>query len=106
VQSAKLRLVAQSDGTSDGPAVYRTSSLWLESWIAWENRPPRFGGAVGDVGAIPPNAATEYDVTSAVSGNGLYSFNLASTTNDGVSFHSAEAVSSDRRPVLVLAVSG
>jgi acid phosphatase type 7 len=102
VRSAKLRLYAFS-GTADGPAVYATTSSWFESGpgsLTWSNRPARTSGAQDDKGAIATNSWVEYDVTALVSGNGSYSFDLATGSTDGVDFNSREAAS--LRPQLVV----
>jgi fibronectin type 3 domain-containing protein len=100
VQSAKLRLHSTSDGTADGPAVYTTSSSWGETTINWSNRPSRTSSATDDKGAIPADSWVEYDVAPFVTGNGTYSFNLVTTSTDGVNFYSREAAT--LRPELVL----
>jgi glucose/arabinose dehydrogenase/PKD repeat protein len=106
VQSAKLRLASASPGgdTADGPAVYPTSSGWAETAINWNNKPAPTGAALADVGAIPVDAVTEWDVTPAITAEGAVSFRLAQTGNDGVNFHSREAATATLRPQLVLTV--
>lgn len=51
VTSARLRLWI-NDGTSDGPALHRTSSSWGEQTLTWNNQPGPLGAAVLDVGAV------------------------------------------------------
>jgi chitodextrinase len=104
VQSARLRLHFYT-GTVDGPAVYSTSSAWVESGptgITWATRPPPTSAAADDKGAIADGTWVEYDVTQFVTGNGTYSFRLATTSSDGVDIYSREATS--LRPELVLSV--
>jgi fibronectin type 3 domain-containing protein len=100
VASAKLRLSSTSDGTADGPAVYTTSATWSETTINWNTRPAPTSAATDDKGAIPSNTWVEYDVTPFVTGNGTYSFRLATTSTDGVYFSSREAAT--LRPELVV----
>ena len=106
VVSAKLRLASASPGgdTADGPAAYPTSNGWGEASINWNNKPAPTGASLSDVGAIPVDAVTEWDVTPAVTTEGEVSFRLAQTTNDGVNFHSRESATVNRRPELVLTV--
>ena len=99
VTSAKLRLYA-TNGTVDGPAIYTTATAWTETAINWNTRPARTSGATDDKGAIPVNTWVEYDVTPFVSGNGTYSFTLATTSADGVDFNAREAAT--LRPELVV----
>ena len=101
VQNAKLRLY-NYNGTADGPALYTTATAWSETTINWSNRPARTSPATGDKGAIPVNTWVEYDVTPFVTGNGTYSFNLATTSNDGIDFYNREAAT--LRPELVLTI--
>jgi chitodextrinase len=99
VQGAKLRLYAGS-GTANGPAVYTTTASWSETGITWSTRPPRTSAARDDKGAIAASTSVEFDVTPFVGGNGTFSFNLATTSSDGIDFRSRE--SSSLRPELVL----
>ncbi len=101
VQSAKLRLFS-TNSTVDGPAVYSTSAGWGESTITWNNKPAPAGGALADSGGIATGVWTEWDVTPAVTGEGLVSFRLASAVTDGVNFHSRESTTTNLRPELVL----
>ena len=73
---------------------------WSETAINWNTRPARTSAATDDKGAIPVNTWVEYDVTPFVTGNGTYSFNLATTSNDGIDFYSRETAT--LRPELVV----
>ena len=99
VQSAKLRVRAYT-ATVDGPAVYTTTTGWTETGVNWNNRPTRTSPATDDKGSIPTGTWAEYDVTPFVTGSGTYSFNLATTSSDGVDFYSREAAT--LRPELVV----
>jgi uncharacterized repeat protein (TIGR01451 family) len=105
IQSAKLRLYATS-GTANGPAAYKTGSSWSETGISWGNRAARTSGATDDKGSIGSGAWVEYDVKPLVSGDGTHSFVLATSSTDGVDFHSREASDSTRRPRLVVTYAG
>ncbi len=89
VRSAKLRVHVYS-GTVDGPAVYTTDTSWTETAVNWNTRPARTSAPTDDKGAIANNAWVEYDVTQFVSGNGTYSFGLATTSSDGANMYSRE----------------
>jgi glucose/arabinose dehydrogenase/PKD repeat protein len=98
VKSAKLRLFATS-GTGNGPSVYTTSNTWTEAGITWSNRPAR-SSPRSKLGTIAPSTTVEFDVTPFVTGNGTFSFALATGSDDGVDFNSREAASN--RPQLVV----
>ena len=89
VQSATLRVFATS-GTANGPAVYAASNDWSETGITWNTRPALTSGAVDDKGAISTNTWVEFNVTSLVTGDGTYTFNLVPTSSDGIDFSSRE----------------
>jgi glucose/arabinose dehydrogenase len=101
IQAAKLRVHAFS-GTGNGPAVYGAGNTWSETGITWGSRPARTSGAHDDKAAISANSWVEYNVKPLVSGNGTYTFVLATTSSDGVDFHSREG---SLPPQLVLTVS-
>jgi hypothetical protein len=101
VQRAILRVYATA-GTVDGPALYGTDNGWTETGIIWTNRPPRTTAGMDDKGAIATGTWVEYDVTSLVSGNGAFSFVLATTSRDSADFHSRNSTQTALRPQLVV----
>ena len=102
VRQALLRVYANS-ASNDGPAVYATSSTWAESGktgITWRNRPLASGGPLQDKGPIVAKTWVEYDVTAAVTGNGIKSFVLDTLATDAIDFFSRERPTN--RPQLVI----
>jgi hypothetical protein len=99
IKSAKLRLYASTD-TTDGPAVFSAGNAWTQTGVTWSSRPERRSAQLDDKSAITPNTWVEFDVTPVVTGNGTYSFTLATASSDGVNFRSREA--SSMRPELVV----
>ena len=102
VTAARLRLTATTDGTSDGPALYRANGGWSEAALTWANRPPRDALPVADVDAIGLGAVAEYNAAALVTGNGTLDLALASASNDNVDFGSRELTDVARRPQLVV----
>ncbi len=100
VTSAKLRVYV-TEGTSNGPAVYTTSNTWKETGITWNNRPARTSGALDDKGALGINTWVEYNVTPSITGNGTYSFVLATDSTDSLSLSSREGSSAPQLVVIV-----
>jgi len=90
IQSAKLRVYATTNGSTNGPAVYSTGTSWTETGITWNNRPARTSGAVDNKGSIGTNVWVEYNVASLVPGNGTFSFVLAADSTDGIIFSSRQ----------------
>jgi hypothetical protein len=103
VQSARLRVYIPSNGSANGPAVYTTGSSWTETGITWNNRPSRTSGALDNKGALSAGIWVEYNVTSAVTGNGTFSFVLAADSTDGVIFSSRQG---SQPPQLVITLAG
>lgn len=89
VTSATLRFDT-TNGSGNGPKVYLADTNWDESTVTWNTRPGTVGAAVADVGSVPAGEWLEYDVTSAVSGNGTYAFGIVPDSSDGVVLTSRE----------------
>ena len=104
VTGARLQLYA-FDGSTDGPALYRTGTNWSEDTLTWNNRPARVGAAVGDLGAVASGAYVEYDVSTVVTGAGNYAFALVPTGGNGVDFYAKEKSAAEPRLVLTVARS-
>lgn len=93
IQSAKLRVFCSTNGTANGPAVYRAHANWAEygvGGVTWNTQPPLLSGAFDNKGAIAANSWVEYDVTALITTNGTYSFALVADSSDGIEFSSRE----------------
>lgn len=101
VSNAHVRLFV-TDATQNGPALYTTSNAWNETDITWNNRPARTGVALADQGALAKGSWVDYDVTNIVTGDGTYSFVLATDAADLVGFSSREGSSA---PQLVVTLA-
>jgi chitodextrinase len=102
IQSAKLRALATSDGTSFGPSVSATNGSWTETGVTWSNQPGPTGPSYGGATAIPPNTWAEWDVKPLVTGNGTYNFVLTTPNTDGIFFSSREDANTANRPQLIV----
>jgi hypothetical protein len=102
---ARLQLYAV-DGTTDGPALYRTGTEWSEETLSWNTR-PGWGSLpkLGDLGAINTNTRVEYDLTPVVTEPGTYAFALAPTSGNGADFASSESGRAHLMPQLALTVA-
>lgn len=90
VQSARLRVYV-SDGTDNGPKVYKaTSNTWDEATITWNNKPGIGTLAGDDLLKVPSGGYVEWDVTSLVSGNGLVTFVFVADSADRMNGRSKE----------------
>ena len=102
VAGASLSLQV-TNGTANGPAVWRTATAWTESGLTWNTQPARSGtAAVGNMASV---AAGRVAVpVSGVTAGGEVSFQLHADSTDGMAFASREATTIGDRPELVLVV--
>lgn len=99
VSKATLRLFVK-DKSSNGPEVFPTVPGWSEHSVSWDSRPARTGPSVADAGRVSAGRWVDYDVSSVVTGDGRWSFELTGSSSDATIFKSRE--SSSNRPQLVL----
>ena len=106
VTAAKLRL-AVSDDSADGGRVYRVGDLtssgapWSDANLTWNNAPP-LGTQVGNAGAVPVGSVTITLDPSVFTGDGTYSFALASASTNSAVYSSREGANP---PQLILTTS-
>jgi hypothetical protein len=98
VASATVRLYA-TDKSNDGGSLYVTDNSWDEASIAWNNAPPIVGTPIDNAGPVNTGTWIELDVTSVITGNGIYSFALVSASSTSAYYSSREGTF---RPELVL----
>jgi hypothetical protein len=98
ISKAVVRAYA-TNGSRNGPAIYLTTSTWTESGLTWNNKPAPVGLALTDLGRVYGGQFVNFDVTSAVKGNGTFSFVLVGTSDDGVDLYSREGAN---KPALVI----
>jgi PKD repeat protein len=89
VYSAKLRLFV-TDSSDDGGALYQVASDWTESGITWANAPAIGGAPLATAGPVVAGQWVEFDVSSAVGGDGSYGFALVSASTNRAYFSSRE----------------
>ncbi|MFQ5648617.1 MAG: Ig-like domain-containing protein [bacterium] len=100
VRSARLRLkVADgaSDGADSGGSILSaantfsgTNEPWNELRLNGQNAPEVTSAVLSTLGAVAPGEVVEFDVTGAVSGNGVYSFCLTTLLGDQVRYYTKE----------------
>ena len=95
VSTAVLRLYVTDEGSiggdsDDGGSVFWVADGWTETGINWNNAPPISGSPLDSVGSISAGTWVEYDVSSAVTGDGTISFGITSQSTDSAVFSSKE----------------
>ena len=108
-QSAKVRLYV-TDESNEGGAIYsvantfvNTNTPWTEREITLANAPKIAGTPLATLGAVQRNSWVEFDVTTAITGDGTYSFGLLTNSTNSVIYSSKEGAN---KPVLVLTTNG
>ncbi len=104
ITAARLSLNA-TNGTTNGPLVYRTSPTWAEGSVTWvTGRPARSSStAVGNFASMA--VARVSTAVSGVTTAGEVSFELVPEVTDGLAFTSRENATISNQPQLVLTVS-
>ena len=104
IQSARLS-VQVTDDTSDGPAIWRTATSWVESTMTWNSgRPARSGlAAVGNFASMP--LGRQAAVVSGITASGPVSFELMPDSYSVAVLASREDATVANRPQLVLTIA-
>ncbi len=97
--SARLRLWVTNPSTAGG-GVYKVSNSWTQSGITWNNAPvigssPR----LAKVGVTTTGTWVEVDVTSAITGNGSFTFRISGGNTNQAEYSTRETT---HDPVLIV----
>ncbi len=107
VTSAILRLMAgaTTDAASDSGGRIRriTSCAWDEGTVTFSNQPTLDGVVLDTKGPVATNAVVDFNVTTAIPGDGTYCLALDSLSDNGVDYRSREA--SAGAPQLLITVA-
>ena len=98
VTGAKLRLFATDPSNSGGQIRRVLNNSWSENTITFNNAPVAETTIVASRGAVADNTYVEFDLFSAIKGDGTYSFRISTTSSDGVIYSSKETSVSTQRP--------
>ncbi len=108
ILNAKLRLYVTNASTSGG-AVHSVSNdyrgpatPWVETGMNWSNAPGIGGVALSTAGAAAEKKWVEFDVTAAITGDGIYNFGLMNNNSDAVYYGSKESSGTTNDPQLVI----
>ncbi|CAA9285205.1 MAG: GH5_40 / GH5 / GH5_5 [uncultured Chloroflexia bacterium] len=103
VASAKLRLYVTNGASAAGGTIRRmNSTTWSETGVTYRKRPTIDGAQVGSFDNVTTGTWVEVDVTSVVTGPGVYSFGVSQTGTDGVDFATRNNSNTGQRPQLVI----
>lgn len=95
------RIIMEAMNAGGGGEIHTVAdNTWSEATLSHNNRPSPSAQPLSSVGTVDIGSEYSFDVTAAVSGNGLHSFAITSTDVDGSGYLSKE--SSGPRPQLVV----
>jgi FtsP/CotA-like multicopper oxidase with cupredoxin domain len=101
----RMRVASGSRAASDsGGRVHVAPCAWDEATMTWNTRPLMSAAVLDSAGPVATGAVVEFDVTAAITGDGIFCFGLDSLSSDGVDYNSREAASG--RPEVIVSVSG
>lgn len=101
VVSARIRLYVTEEGKAGATLQRVPDTSWRESTISWSTRPSTGTTGYGTINSrVSSGTWIEFDVTAAITGDGVYSFVLWTPSTDGLKIVSKEAKSN--QPYLVL----
>jgi len=107
VAAAHLQLqvakTTNAQSISGGSLHAITGCGWDEHTVTWNTQPAIDGPALATLGAVAQGQTVDFDVTSAIPGDGVYCFALDTASTDGVDYNSREG--SLARPAVVLSVT-
>ncbi|MCG8604915.1 tandem-95 repeat protein, partial [bacterium] len=96
IETAKLRLFVVT-GSDDGGSVFSSSinflgsnDPWNESELTFANAPEIDNTVLSSTASVFPGQTVEFDVTSAITGNGVFSFALRNNSDDAVEYSPKE----------------
>ena len=102
VTSATLRLYATSSSATGYQVKRVTNQGWEEGSIIYDNA-PAVGSLIGSSGSFASGNWTTVDVTSLITGNGIYDLAVTTTSSSNMNFNSRDA--SSNKPQLVIHTS-
>jgi len=102
ITSARLRLFA-TDGSNVAGIVFATSNAWGETTLNWTNKPAVVPTPITSTGTVANGAWAEFDLGSALTAGGVYSFALRSSSTNSCYYSSREGANP---PELVITTGG
>ena len=97
-----LAAIVIADESAKGGDLHTTAGTsWSEGTVTWANAPAANTATIASLGSVSQGVTYALAVTSAVTGDGVVSFRLTSTSSDGARYFSKEG-SSAQQPKLTV----
>ena len=104
IQNAKLRLYNVNSSSKGGDFRRVLDNTWNESSVTYNTAPAYNSSVLVSLGSVRINKWYEVDLTQYITGDGVYSLRVTSTSNDGADYTSKEG-SFGFKPQLVITLS-
>lgn len=101
--SAKLRLYCVNGSAFGGEFHSVPDTTWSEGTVNWNNSPTADAGSFATLGSVAAGRWYEVDVTSLVTGDGIFSFSVNSTSTNGAYYSSREGASGLAPQLIIIA---
>jgi hypothetical protein len=105
VTSATLRLYTTSSSATGYQVRQVSSQSWEEGSITFANA-PAVGSVIGSSGNFSSGTWTTVDVTSLITGNGIYDLALTTTSTSNMNFYSRDSTNTNRPQLVIQTGSG
>jgi hypothetical protein len=105
VTSATLRLYTTSSSSIGYQVRQVFSQSWEEGSITYSNA-PAVGSVIGSSGGVSSGTWTTVDVTSLITGNGVYDLALTTTSSSNIDFYSRDSTNANRPQLVIQTGSG
>jgi len=101
--NAQLRLYAVNGSNRGGDFRRTAETSWSEALVTWNDAPEGDAVPIATLGPVSVNTWYEVDLTSLVTGDGIVSLRVTSTSSDGADYSSSEGAA-QFAPELVVTV--
>ena len=101
IQSVELRLYCLEGSDQGGDFLSIADNSWQENTVTWNTEPPADPTPIASLGAVSTGSWYEVDLTAVVTGDGTYSFQIASTSSNGASYSSREGAAGSAPQLVV-----
>jgi hypothetical protein len=105
VVNAKLRLYCKNASPFGGEFHRVADTTWSEGSVNWNNAPAADSNTLATLGSVSAENWHEVDVTSLVTGDGIFSLRINSTSNDGA-YYSTKEGTAGFAPQLIVTTTG
>ena len=90
ITSATLRLYCVDSATAGGTFRPTATTTWTENTVTWGTAPAAVAGPTASLAAVTAGTWVTLDVKAFVSGDGVVSFRVSSTSSNGADYTSSE----------------